>query len=777
MWEDYNAKYDLNAQVVSIGKISQADAETISFFDDVRYRNCNFVLVDESHNFRNRKTNRYQQLEEFLASGDKRCCFLTATPRNKSGMDIYHQLKLFHQDDVTTLPINPPDLRRFFQLAEKKKANLQEVLSAILIRRTRRDILKWYGYDADTNEPLVPSEFHEYWAGDKRAYVKVGKSKQFFPRRQLATIDYNIDNAYSGFYQSLRETLGGKDADGEKVTKGKTLSYARYNLGSFLLDKNKDLPEFQGLTSIGRNLSGLIRVLLFKRLESSVHAFRETVRRIHHNHDQFLKALEGGIVPAGQDAQDILNSPNDASNDEQDLIKQLKLVDGTYKSMDFEQDRLREALESDLGVLAEILVRVDAIAPEDDDKLQELKRRLSSDPLNKGKCLVFTEYADTALYLGENLSEYEARGVITSAVKDRMKMVERFSPMSNSSDHVTPAEELDLLIATDVLSEGLNLQDADKIVNYDLHWNPVRLIQRFGRIDRIGSQNEYIYGFNFLPTREIEQALGLKEILKIRIAEIHQTIGEDFAILDPAEKINEKSMYAIYDSDGDFSEAIEDDLEGAFDMNEAAELLRSMKEQDPDEFNRIQHLPDGIRSTLITARNELFVHCRVGDYQQVMLVDSKGNIVSRDINKVLGAIRCNADTPRVDVPDDFSDRVHAVYRQFSDDAEKRARGSNRRKKYGVGQRYILDELNHLLDSISDDDKRRVGVLRDSFDQRLPLAVIRDLNRMRTAGMSGQHLLSELTSLYHDHDLASISDPVLKDTIVDAPQIVCCEFLQ
>ena len=157
---------------------------------------------------------------------------------------------------------------------------------------------------------------------------------------------------------------------------------------------------------------------------------------------------------------------------------------------------------------------VSPITAAQDAKLQILKKRLAEPPLNEGKCLIFTQYADTARYLFENLNpngERDDVDVIYSGDKSKERAVGRFAPKANPEYRFQRGEsELFTLIATDVLAEGLNLQDGDKIINYDLHWNPVRLIQRFGRIDRIGSEHDVIYGFNFLPETGIEQNLGLR---------------------------------------------------------------------------------------------------------------------------------------------------------------------------------------------------------------------------------------------------------------------------
>src|SRR5439155_20844285 len=161
--------------------------------------------------------------------------------------------------------------------------------------------------------------------------------------------------------------------------------------------------------------------------------------------------------------------------------------------------------------------------------------------------------------------------VIFSGDKSKARVVGRFAPKANPEYKFTAGEnELFTVVATDVLAEGLNLQDCDNIINYDLHWNPVRLIQRFGRIDRIGSDHDVVYGFNFLPETGIERNLGLRQKLHNRIQEIHDTIGEDAAILDKTENLNEEAFYAIYEKKGGQLSLFEDEEEESFvDLNEA----------------------------------------------------------------------------------------------------------------------------------------------------------------------------------------------------------------
>src|SRR5256885_9380687 len=196
------------------------------------------------------------------------------------------------------------------------------------------------------------------------------------------------------------------------------------------------------------------------------------------------------------------------------------------------------------------------------------------------------------------------------------------------------------VVATDVLSEGLNLQDCDKVINYDLHWNPVRLIQRFGRIDRIGSEHERVYGFNFLPETGLDKNLGLKQKLHNRIQEIHDTIGEDSEILDRTEKLNEEAMYAIYErKSGGQLTLFEDEEEELLDLNEAEEILRLLRKENPAEYQRIADLRDGIRAAKASSLKGQFVFCEASHperetgkgFQQLFLLDAEGAVVSKDI--------------------------------------------------------------------------------------------------------------------------------------------------
>ncbi|NJM22970.1 MAG: helicase [Richelia sp. SM1_7_0] len=792
MWEKYNEIYQLNARVLSMGMLKEdEDRDVKTLLNDFRYKDRDFVLIDESHNLRNHNTQRYKVVEAFLGAG-KPCCFLTATPRNKSAWDIYHQLKLFHQDDKTDLPIDPPDLKEFFLLVEKGEKKLPELLSHILIRRTRNHILRFYGIDSQTHKPVDPSNFHEYLNGSKRAYVIVGGKHCFFPKRELETIEYSIEDTYQGLYKELRQHLGKPRK--RKLVQAPTneLSYARYGLWNYVSKDKRKLEPYNTLQRAGSNLRGLMRVLLFKRFESSVYAFQVTIGKLLLVHQRFLEALSQGFIPAGEEAQTLLSENHSQLEEdfiEQDLMNELRRVSGKYELADFDAERLQQHIEHDINLLQKIQQLVEPITPNKDTKLQTLKKWLSKPALKDKKVIIFTQFADTAKYLYENLNpgqKHDDIDVIYSGLnKNKARLVGRFAPKANPEYKLKANEsEINILIATDILAEGLNLQDGDLIINYDLHWNPVKLIQRFGRIDRIGSDKDVIYGYNFLPELGIERNLGLTQKLKNRIQEIHDTIGEDAAILDKTERLNEEAMYAIYENkDKQLSLFDIDDEEEFLDLNEAEEILRKLQKDDSGEFERIANLPHGIRTAKFSTQKGTFVFCEASDpnrpdikgYQQLFLVNEKGEIISRDIPLILGAIKADSTTPTLQLPKNHNAIVMHIKHQFAEEVKHRQSERELNPRLTQGQNYIVRELRAFFKSVKDEEtKAQVNIIEEAFRHSTNQAINRELNKLRRDGFTGKELFNQLKKIYrqysvhesHSHNLPTLSVPI--------PIIICSE---
>ena len=783
MWVRYNELYDLHAQVLPMSLLQQVENRGVDLLEDDRYRDRDFVLIDESHNFRHHTNQRYEVLTSFLGRGQK-VCLLTATPRNTRAMDIYHQTKLFHPEDATDLPIDPPDLRAYFKLVEKGEKKLQDMLRHVIVRRRRRDVLRWYGYAADTSRELrtLPDvEVRPYISGAKRAYVMVAGRHQFFPRRELETLRYSIEDTYSGLYQEIRGYLGKPKGSKPKAAPGKELTYARYGLWNYIAKEKQKARPYTDLHRAGINLRGLMRTMLFKRFESSVHAFRLTLGRLLKTHQLFLKSLDQGFVPAGDKAEALLGRAD--ALDEEDLLDALELVSGRYAIADFDVARLREHIEADVTLLGRMLRMVEPITPEKDAKLKALVARLEKPPIRGKKCLIFTQYADTAQYVHDNLNAGgRARDieVIYGSDKSKARVVGLFAPKANPQFKRQKGDvDIRLLVATDVLAQGLNMQDCDTVLNYDLHWNPVRLIQRFGRIDRIGAEHEVIWGLNFLPELGIECNLGITAVLGRRIQEIHETIGEDAAILDQSEKVNQDAMYAIYEEKaGQLSLFPEDDEEEFVDINEAEEMLRTLARDNPAEFKRITELRDGIRSVKASGSGGLYVGCQAGRFQQLFLVGKDGEVLSRDVSRVLGAIKASPDESAPGkLPPRYNEAVMKVKNLFAQEVKHRQAQHDRAVSLWQCQRYVLRELRVLFGRTEDEEaKSQINLMERAFRMTPTAAVKRELNFLRRNGVVGGPLLKALIKVYLEHRLEEHLTQGDAATEEEVPRIICSEAL-
>jgi len=787
MWQGYDDEFGLDVKILPMSMLKLPDeGGARSILDQKAYKDRDFVLIDESHNFRHHSSQRYEVLADFLSRGLKKVCLLTATPRNRSAGDVYNQIKLFHQDDITHLPIDPPNLKEYFKLIERGQKRLQDLLVHILIRRTRRHILRWYGYAADTSQSLrelSDARVRPYLASEKKAYVMVGGRHQYFPRRELETLRYSIEETYDGLYERIRRYLGRPAGEKAEFKPGTELTYARYGLWNYVRQEKQKVDPYQELHRAGINLRGLIRVMLFKRFESSVHAFRRSLERLERIHGFFLEALDQGFVPAGEDAQRLLYESD--IYDDSGLIDALEKCSRRYSLEDFNEQLLRVHLEADRKLLKKMIKLVEPISPQQDAKLQVLLAGLHSGiPQITGKVLIFSQYADTVQYLHENINPggiQRNEEFIYGTEKSKARMAARFSPNSNPLVDIGDDEEVDLLVATDVMSEGLNLQDGDVVVNYDLHWNPVRLIQRFGRIDRIGTENERVWGFSFLPETKLERNLGLHQVLRQRIQEIHDTIGEDAAILDADERINEDAMFAIYEKKGGQLSLFEEQESEFLDVSEAEELIRSLRSNDPAEFQRIAELRDGIRSArgVVTGSGK-YVFCQAGKYQQLYLTDANGNPETREVPAVLGKLKCSQNEPTALLPAGHNGTVMKVLKAFENELKHRQAQLKHGLSLTTSQVYVLREMRAIYGRLADEDtdlKAQVVKLEEAFKSPVTAAVRRQLNILRRNGVVGDPLLRALADIYHDHGLHEqvYEDRRLHEQEAEGlPRIICSE---
>ena len=708
MWREVNQIYQLGADIVSQSSIAApAEAEWDEEQEDwvfnaesgrgrslsQQYPHNGPVLIDEAHHFRNSATNRYRGVKNYLQDGDHPVILLSATPQNLSPMDIYHQVSAFMDDDDHGLPLEPPNLQRYFRAHSKDAANseaarraIQRALTPVFIRRRRRDIVEIYGDSAAVNgEPVR------------------------FPAPKLDNLAYRLDQVYAaaGGAAALFELL--------KQHKG-----ARYQPPDYLKPAHWDDRRYDALKRSRGRIAGLIKTLTLKRLESSVHAFRCTLDTLIKSNENFRATLANGYVPTGRLATRLLNDPDcdpdrmldDLADDEAESGRH-----NAHPASHFNVRRWRADMKSDCDLLAAIRDSIDGIGAPDDDKLSRLRAFLDTLAAGNEKVLVFSESRDTVEYLYRELNpggENPEIAMLTSRSGDRQAdIIARFSPASNQASRRDILERpIRILLATDVVSEGQNLQDCNRVVNYDLHWNPVKLIQRFGRVDRIGAVADTVYLHNMWPDAGVDETLSLTDRVGERIRSFHNVIGADSPVLSPDEKLNTEAMYRIY-AQGELPDDETDDplAAGAATQNNIA-LLQRIRDDDPDLYAGAANLPDGIRAAVIAPqgphKGKTIVMLARGRSRAGYAVGDDLQPVPIEPDEFLALAQCDPHTPSRRLPANTNERVMAAYHAFRSIPPARLIDAPRRTE---NQRYINRELNRARGEANGDADYRGTVER------------------------------------------------------------------
>ncbi|MBP3197537.1 MAG: DEAD/DEAH box helicase family protein [Butyrivibrio sp.] len=528
--------------------------------DRLNWGNYDLVVIDESHNFRNgsgthsnQVENRYNRLmDRIIRAGVKtKVLMLSATPVNNRFNDLKNQLALAYEGDSDTL-----------NEALDTKKPLEEIF-----RQAQRAFNEWSKLDAEdrtTDALLRTLDFDFFEVLDS---VTIARSRKHIEKYYNTAEIGKFPERLKPISRSPQLTDLSNAINYNEIFEQLTmLSLCIYTPSNYIfpskMQKYIDLTHNKGqsLTQKGREegIRKLMSINMLKRLESSVYSFQLTLTRIKDlitgtidaiNHYEQYGTANLDMYEMDEDELDI----EDENTDFQ-VGKKVKidLADMDYKSW-------REELKADAYVLELLTSMVADITPEHDSKLQELLHLIENkieNPINAGnkKIIVFSAFSDTAEYLYDNVSAFVKKkygldtAVITGAIEGRTtvkgikptlnNVLTCFSPISKNKDVLMPNNpaEIDVLIATDCISEGQNLQDCDYLINYDIHWNPVRIIQRFGRVDRIGSRNQYIQLVNFWPDMDLDEYINLKSRVVTRMKISVMTSTGDDNLISPEEK-------------------------------------------------------------------------------------------------------------------------------------------------------------------------------------------------------------------------------------------------
>lgn len=585
MWKDYLEKFGVYGEVISRYIIGMED-NILS-----KYTHCDVILIDESHNFRNSNTNAYKALLAFMEekTDDAKVIMLSATPISNSIRDLKNQLRLFPSERLEKIPpLGTISLDEYFRGLEDESGitsegveKIRELLKYILIRRTRTQIIKKYAKpDGD------------------RWYIEHDEGRKYFPKRNLQNPEeYDADKVYNNAYESIETAIT-------------ELKMARYAPGNYIKKEYAENKKYKDLIHTTKPLIGIVRTSLLKRMESSIMAFSISVKNYQKGYRIFEKQLDKGIVPIGKEFHDEIYKKIEYDDyDEEVFEENLTTIKSRYDIEAFDVGLWKKELREDLNKFAQIVGHLSGEEFEKrDDKLHKLRDLIK---VHSEKILVFSESAITTKYIYKYLhKEFPERKMeqIDSKqdTKKKNECVRRFDPKNNNAD-IPKDEELDILISTDVLSEGVNLHACRIVINYDFHWNPVRLIQRVGRVDRIGSEHPVIDIFNFLPTTKIDATLSLKDRVANKIKTIRKIIGHDQQILEASEIIDAKSTSAIY-SPGENDDDVLDSNIGVLDMEESdSEKHADEIKDNKTKLEYYQKLPFGIRG--ISGKGKLLIAC------------------------------------------------------------------------------------------------------------------------------------------------------------------------
>ncbi|MEM3909967.1 helicase-related protein [Metallosphaera sp.] len=690
VWES-NALKQLTVRVdtVNMEKLGRSDFKVTDYID------YDIIIVDESHNFRNSGTNRYSNLLKIIsAKKGKIVILLTATPINNGIMDLYHQLNLITTGDDTFFHrAGIPSLRNFFVNAEKEKTlaeglkSVQRVLDEIMVRRSRQFIKENY------NEFTLNGE------------------KLKFPTRELKKVEYSLtdilgENFYRKVYSLIEE-----------------LHLVPYNIERY--NQLNDKEEVERL----ENVVYLQRLILLKRFESSVEAFRRSLKDLRDLLKGSKSMIERNLVP---DKDAIRKAFREFGDDEIEITDVIRKINEEMKARPkelgahYDKKLMIQHIDEDVQRLDEVISHLEKITQDKDKKLLTLYRQLEEDralEVEGKKVLIFTQYVDTARYVKEFLkSRYPSKEVevLVGGERDVDKIIRRFSPKSN---RVQESRPIDILVSTDVISEGQNLQDCNYVINYDLPWNPVRLVQRVGRVDRIGSQWDVVHVRAFMPERELEELLRLYSRLLEKIDTISKTIGTDETIL--GEEADPREFNAMIENIRRIGKdkAVLDNIEKESDLyyvdTPYENLMKNIKEEG---LTKWRSIPLGKRAWKMSTRPGVIFMFKVrygeGNEEPVLLyydVVTKGFELENNVMAIFDMAKSSPQEQGVIPKDNFDVKILQSLEELAEKRVNSLMNYRETKPAEENKRSAKYEIKDLIVKLASDGKIDVDAVGDVYE--------------------------------------------------------------
>lgn len=627
-WEQVLKEFDLNYYCESRGKLENI----LDTFDKSEYNN---VLIDESHYFRNENTQRYQLLHKICE--DKKVILISATPYNNSPSDILAQIKLFQNAHDSTIP-NVRDIEHYFNLIRRRldkydqhedkeeyeeenkevtKKIREDILKYLMVRRTRHDIDKYYKKDLEKHNLEFPD-------------VKE-------PILKYYTFDKNLSKKYDETLRIITEDL----------------TYAKYTPLStkYLIHPEDDHDDV--------SMEGFIKTLLFKRLESSLYAFNNSINNCIKTHKQAITTIKDKnayYISRNYNKNIYQLIENEDIAEIEDNINKGKIR--KIQADEFSSHFLKD-LQSDYDSFVKIKKLWEDV--EDYPKEQLLISLINKELRNK-KVIIFTEFIDTAKYLHDTLKENCTQKVLMftgkSSRREQQKVIDNFDAnKSKNKQH----NDYNILISTDVLSHGVNLHRSNIIINYDIPWNPTRIMQRIGRVQRLGTEFKDINIYNFFPVDEIENTINLKQAAQNKINAFIQLLGTDARYLtneqikthDLFKKINED----MYEDEGE---------------NELQYLMqiRQVRDENPELYERIKNIPPKTKLSRKSDKYELITLLKSDNLKSIIKA-SKEQVVEIDFFTANNYLKAQIDEKAIPTNIDYYELLDKAYAEFTKQIHKK----------------------------------------------------------------------------------------------------------
>jgi superfamily II DNA/RNA helicase len=664
----------------SLNKIVEGDH---NYADKERY---DLILVDEAHKFRNHKSQQFENLQVICKSGreniggiegyEKKVVLISATPLNNKPEDIYYLISLFQ--DIRNSNLAETNLQKYFYphtiryktLIQQTPLDLQaiqdiftdirdKVVKDITIRRTRTDLKKNERYAKDLLEQGI-----------------------IFPKvADPFANEYQLPHDLASLFLDTANSI---------IDKNK-IDFFRYQAIAYLTDEaNGGL--YQSAQTISRSLAFIMQTQLIKRLESSFYAFKKSLSKITASTKQMIEMYERDSVFIAPDL-DISDLLNKGYTDEEIEIEILKIDDEKPKNKKFKQSEFKkgfiEGLRNDYEHLHSLNERWQAIEENNDPKWNVFIQLLDHEYFNKdknelGKLVIFTESADTLNYLTSRLKKETSYKVLSITSENRNKEFETIRENFDANYEGTFRNDYDIILTTDVLAEGINLHRANVILNYDTPWNPTRLIQRLGRINRIGSKANYIYNYNFYPSEQGDTRINLRQKSLVKLQSSHSTFGEDNKIYTLDEIIDQFRMFEEKDEEKDL-------------RTEYLEWLRKYREQNEEHFNAIRKMPLKVRCIRKANEKQMSIaFVKNGEYKNIYLY-SEGKSFAIPFEKAVKIFEApKSEEGILSVPDVHYKHINHILEQFESDITTPEMIGGNEDKLDVRSNKALNDLNNWL---------------------------------------------------------------------------------